>query len=175
MLYLRGGDDQAKSDWWSWNCARGYQVTQVLRDYHIIINIISFCKKILSYHFVKKSAPTPYSKRESVVQKAKSEAITASAVLLILLMSHSDYHCFQFFLVPRIGQILTCFFNFNRLRFRLAGFWSFEDYFSLQGREREHKCRDFNNPIYRGQCFHLINVDLLAHFTGEKGKGGVFV
>jgi len=27
---LRGGDDQAKSDWWSWNCARGYQVTQVL-------------------------------------------------------------------------------------------------------------------------------------------------
>ena len=37
LLYLRGGDDQAKSDWWSWNCARGYQVTQVLSYYLIIL------------------------------------------------------------------------------------------------------------------------------------------
>ena len=27
---------------------------------------------------------------------------------------------------------------------------------------------------YRGQCFHLINVDLLLHFSREKGEGGCF-
>ena len=41
-------------------------------------------------------------------------------------------------------------------------------------RGKGHKCRDFNNPIYRGQCFHLINVDLPSYFNREKGARGCF-
>ena len=143
MLYLRGGDDQAKSDWWSWNCARGYQVTQVLSYYLMII------------------LPKKEEKRKRVnCMKSKKcltliSLIQCVAMISILFGSKhlSNFNLFFYFTRFRLAGF---FFAFTR--FGLAGFWSFEEniwglFFSAGEREREGISAGISIIRYIGAMF----------------------